>query len=236
MVATDHVLPYFTRVPQPALAAVREGVHADVPRTTSSPTWRAGRCRACRGSSRRSASTSTRPRRRTNGQYFVSLVLDALPSNPDVWAKTALFLMYDENDGWFDHVPPPTAPAGTPGEYLTATPLARSSRAPSQTLEHHRPARTRRPRADARDLAVQPGRARRLGGLRPHLAAQARRGALRRRGPQRLAWRLATVGDLTSTLGAKPNTSVPALPSPPVPTIRPDHAEPGGDHGPGHPV
>jgi phospholipase C len=28
--------------------------------------------------------------------------------------------MYDENDGWFDHVAPPTAPAGTPGEYLTA--------------------------------------------------------------------------------------------------------------------
>jgi len=30
--------------------------------------------------------------------------------------------MYDENDGWFDHVPPPTAPSGTTGEYLTATP------------------------------------------------------------------------------------------------------------------
>jgi phospholipase C len=27
--------------------------------------------------------------------------------------------MYDENDGWFDHIPPPTAPKGTPGEYLT---------------------------------------------------------------------------------------------------------------------
>ena len=47
--------------------------------------------------------------------YFTSLVLDALTSNPKVWSKTALFLMYDENDGWFDHVPPPTAPAGTAG-------------------------------------------------------------------------------------------------------------------------
>jgi phospholipase C len=28
--------------------------------------------------------------------------------------------MYDENDGLFDHMPPPTAPAGTAGEYLTA--------------------------------------------------------------------------------------------------------------------
>ena len=26
---------------------------------------------------------------------------------------------YDENGGFFDHVPPPTAPAGTAGEYLT---------------------------------------------------------------------------------------------------------------------
>ena len=57
-----------------------------------------------------------------NGMCFTSLVLDALTANPNVWSKTALFLMYDENDGWFDHVPPPTAPAGTAGEYLTASP------------------------------------------------------------------------------------------------------------------
>jgi phospholipase C len=55
----------------------------------------------------------------TNGQWFVSMVLDELTANPKVWAKTALFIMYDENDGWFDHVPPKTAPAGTPGEHLT---------------------------------------------------------------------------------------------------------------------
>jgi phospholipase C len=34
-----------------------------------------------------------------------------------------LFIMYDENDGFFDHVPPPTAPAGTVGEYVTVSPL-----------------------------------------------------------------------------------------------------------------
>jgi phospholipase C len=55
----------------------------------------------------------------TNGQWFVSMVLRELTSNPKVWSKTALFIMYDENDGWFDHVAPPTAPKGTPGEYLT---------------------------------------------------------------------------------------------------------------------
>ena len=40
-------------------------------------------------------------------------------SNPEVWSKTVLFHMYDENDGFFDHVPPPVTPAGTAGEYLT---------------------------------------------------------------------------------------------------------------------
>src|SRR6202044_4065020 len=54
-----------------------------------------------------------------NGEYFTSLVLDALVANPKVWSKTALIVMYDENDGWFDHVAPPTAPSGTKGEYLT---------------------------------------------------------------------------------------------------------------------
>jgi phospholipase C len=41
------------------------------------------------------------------GAWYVSQVLDALTSNPDVWAKTVLFLTYDENDGFFDHVVPP---------------------------------------------------------------------------------------------------------------------------------
>jgi phospholipase C len=47
-------------------------------------------------------------------------VLDVLTSNPAIWEKTALIVSYDENGGFFDHVPPPVAPAGTPGEYLTA--------------------------------------------------------------------------------------------------------------------
>ena len=42
---------------------------------------------------------------------------------PDIWATTVLFVTYDENGGFFDHVPPPTPPAGTDGEYLTASPL-----------------------------------------------------------------------------------------------------------------
>ena len=65
-----------------------------------------------------------------NGEWFTSLVLDALVSNPEVWSKTALLLMYDENDGWFDHVAPPVAPKGTPGEYL-------AGKLPSQYTDNH---------------------------------------------------------------------------------------------------
>jgi phospholipase C len=58
------------------------------------------------------------------GMWFTQEVLRNLKSNRKQWAKTALFIMYDENDGWFDHVSPPTAPKGTPGEWLTAKTLS----------------------------------------------------------------------------------------------------------------
>jgi phospholipase C len=44
------------------------------------------------------------------GAWYVSQILDALTANPEVWSKTAFFLTYDENDGFFDHVVPPTPP------------------------------------------------------------------------------------------------------------------------------
>ncbi|MEV4757810.1 phosphocholine-specific phospholipase C [Micromonospora sp. NPDC049559] len=44
------------------------------------------------------------------GAWYIAQVLDALTSNPEVWSKTALFVTYDENDGFFDHVVPPYAP------------------------------------------------------------------------------------------------------------------------------
>ncbi|MES1204798.1 MAG: phospholipase C, phosphocholine-specific [Pseudomonadota bacterium] len=44
------------------------------------------------------------------GAWYVSQILDALTANPAVWSKTAFFLMYDENDGFFDHMVPPTPP------------------------------------------------------------------------------------------------------------------------------
>jgi phospholipase C len=53
------------------------------------------------------------------GADYVASKINAIASNPDVWAKTVFVLIYDENDGFFDHVNPPTAPAGTAGEYIT---------------------------------------------------------------------------------------------------------------------
>jgi phospholipase C len=44
------------------------------------------------------------------GAWYVSQILDALTSVPEVWSKTAFFLTYDENDGFFDHMVPPTVP------------------------------------------------------------------------------------------------------------------------------
>jgi len=44
------------------------------------------------------------------GAWYISQVLDALTANPAVWSKTALFVTYDENDGFFDHMVPPTPP------------------------------------------------------------------------------------------------------------------------------
>jgi len=44
------------------------------------------------------------------GAWYIEQVLKTLTSNHDLWSKTALFITYDENDGFFDHVVPPSAP------------------------------------------------------------------------------------------------------------------------------
>ncbi|MGW3912973.1 phosphocholine-specific phospholipase C [Streptomyces sp. NPDC005070] len=44
------------------------------------------------------------------GAWYISQVLDALTSDPEVWSRTALFVTYDENDGFFDHLVPPFPP------------------------------------------------------------------------------------------------------------------------------
>lgn len=44
------------------------------------------------------------------GAWYVSEILDILTKNPEVWKKTIFILTYDENDGYFDHIPPFSIP------------------------------------------------------------------------------------------------------------------------------
>ncbi|MFE3754355.1 alkaline phosphatase family protein [Nocardia tengchongensis] len=66
-----------------------------------------------------------------NGQALVHGMLEALAEHPDVWNKTVFILNYDENDGYFDHIPPPTPPPGTPGEYFGRHNVGLGARTPA---------------------------------------------------------------------------------------------------------
>ena len=64
------------------------------------------------------------------GAEFIAGKLDAIAANPDVWAKTAFIINYDENDGLFDHVPPPVAVKGTADEFIDGLPIGGGFRVP----------------------------------------------------------------------------------------------------------
>jgi phospholipase C len=51
------------------------------------------------------------------GAWYLSETMDILTQNPEVWKKTIFILCYDENDGYFDHVPPFVSP--TPNDPST---------------------------------------------------------------------------------------------------------------------
>jgi phospholipase C len=58
-----------------------------------------------------SGSEHPSPSSPAQGAAYTAQVLDALTANPKVWSKTALILHFDENDGFFDHAPPPAPPS-----------------------------------------------------------------------------------------------------------------------------
>jgi phospholipase C len=64
------------------------------------------------------------------GAHYVNTVLRTLFSNPEVWNTTALFITYDEHDGFFDHQLPPTPPASVTDEYISGLPIGPGTRVP----------------------------------------------------------------------------------------------------------
>ena len=66
------------------------------------------------------------------GESSTHTVLTALATSP-AWATSVLFVTYDENGGFFDHVPPPVPPAGTPGEFLNQAALSATAKAQTIT-------------------------------------------------------------------------------------------------------
>ena len=65
-----------------------------------------------------------------SGASITKQLLDVLASNPAVYASTVFIFTYDENDGFFDHVPPPVPPAGTPDEFANGLPIGLGVRVP----------------------------------------------------------------------------------------------------------
>jgi phospholipase C len=45
------------------------------------------------------------------GAAYLARVIEALTANEEVWSRTVLLITYDENDGFFDHMPPPMPPS-----------------------------------------------------------------------------------------------------------------------------
>jgi phospholipase C len=142
------------------------------------------------------------------GEYFVYEVLSTLVSNPDVWAKTVVFVVYDENGGFFDHVPPPTAPAGTAGEYLTTLPSAAEGIAGPVGLGFRTPSLVLSPFSRGGYL---------YNGVLDHTSTlrfiETRFGV---EVPNLTAWRRGVTGDFTGALNLRgtPDTSLPPLPTP----------------------
>src|SRR5579871_16062 len=64
------------------------------------------------------------------GAHYVNTVLQALFSNPDLWQTTALFITYDEHDGFFDHQLPPFPETSVTDEYIGGLPIGPGNRVP----------------------------------------------------------------------------------------------------------
>ncbi len=146
------------------------------------------------------------------GENTLFLIVNALMAQPALWSQTVLFLSYDENGGFFDHVPPVTPPPGTPGEFVTVPSVPDPNALGVPPIRGPIGLGFRVPM-----LVVSPFS---RGGfvcsdLFDHTSVlrflETRFGA---EVPNLSAWRRSTVGDLTTAFNFKrPDTSIPSLPS-----------------------
>jgi phospholipase C len=131
------------------------------------------------------------------GENYVRTILDALWSNPKVWARSAFIMMYDENDGLFDHVVPPLPEPGTAGEFVDGRPIGLGFRVPCLVVSPF--SRGGYVCGDTFDHTSI------LRLLETRFGVEV---------PNLTAWRRATCGDLTSAFGFgdAPRLDVPVLP------------------------
>ena len=130
-----------------------------------------------------------------SGADFVARKLDAVAANPDVWAKTVFIVNYDENDGLFDHVPPPTPPGGTTDEFIDGLPIGGGIRVPCVIVS---------PWTQGGMVASEPF---------DHTSVlQFLEQVTGVREPNITDWRRQTFGDLTSALGRPGGRPFPPLP------------------------
>lgn len=159
------------------------------------------------------------------GADYLARQLDAVAANPDIWNKTVFIVNYDENDGLFDHVVPPLAPAGTPDEFARGAPIGAGIRVPCFVVS---------PWSQGGYVAGEPFDhtsvlrfLERVTGVRE---------------PNISDWRRRTFGDLTSALGLPAGKPFPKLPETRGPLWRAEHdvatlppaTFPGDDQEPPH--
>jgi hypothetical protein len=64
------------------------------------------------------------------GAHYVNYVLRTLMANEELWQNTALFVTYDEHDGFFDHQLPPFPEASVADEHIDGLPIGPGTRVP----------------------------------------------------------------------------------------------------------
>jgi phospholipase C len=163
-----------------------------------------------------------------SGESELATALAHLTANPEAWAKTALFFTFDENGGYFDHVPPPTPPPGTAGEFIpagTLIPNFNGCNKPPVLIDQPIGLGMRVPM-----MVISPfSRANSRGGfvcsdVFDHTSMlrfiETRFANTGLRVPNLTDWRRGVTGDMTSAFNfaAAKDTSVPFLPLPPTPT------------------